>query len=85
MSRRAKKTLSDLTWADPEAWDGTKIISRGTSYQKSGYVRDLAVTREGGLLAWVRGMENYATSVSFMKGRLSQMLNVLSGKPILSR
>ena len=71
MTKRAKKTLSDLTWADLEAWAGTKIISRGTSYQKSGYVRELAVTRDGSLLAWVRGTDNYATSVSFIKGRLS--------------
>ncbi len=72
MSKRAKKTLSDLTWADLEAWAETKIISRGTSYQKSGYVRDLAVTADGGLLAWVRGTENYATSVSFIYHPLSE-------------
>src|SRR3990172_7784279 len=71
MSKRAKKTLSDLTWADLESWAGTKIVSRGTSYQKSGAVRDLAVTDEGGLLAWVRGSENYATTASMEKGRLS--------------
>lgn len=71
MNKRAKKTLHDLTWADLESWAGTKIVSRGTSYQKSGAVRDLAVTREDGLLAWVRGSENYATKVSLEKGRLS--------------
>jgi uncharacterized Zn finger protein len=71
MSKRAKKTLSDLTWADLESWAGTKIVSRGTSYQKSGYVRNLAVTRDGSLLTWVRGSENYATKVSLKKGKLS--------------
>lgn len=65
--------MHDLTWADLESWTGTKIISRGTSYQKSGYVRDLAVTSDGGLLAWVRGSENYATKVSLDKGRLSSV------------
>ena len=67
MSKRNKKTLPELTWADLEAWAGARIVSRGTSYQKSGYVRDLAVTYEGGLLAWVRGSENYATTVSLEK------------------
>ncbi len=38
MSKRAKKTFRDLTWADLEAWAGTKIVFRGTSYQKSGAV-----------------------------------------------
>ncbi len=71
MSKRAKKTLNDLTWADLEAWAGTRIVSRGTSYQKSGTVRDLAVTREGNLLAWVRGSGNYAAKISLEKGRLS--------------
>jgi len=63
--------MHDLTWDDLEAWAGTKIISRGTSYQKSGYVRDLAVIRTGSLLAWVRGTENYATTVSMERKRLS--------------
>jgi uncharacterized Zn finger protein len=71
VKKRATKKMHDLTWADLEAWAGMKIVSRGTSYQKSGYVRDLAVTRDGGLLAWVRGSENYATAVSMKKGRLS--------------
>jgi uncharacterized Zn finger protein len=52
MSKRAKKIRPDLTWADLEAWAGSKIMSRGTSYQKSGHVRDPAVTPDGGLLAW---------------------------------
>jgi uncharacterized Zn finger protein len=69
--KKSKKTLHNLSWADLEAWAGTRIISRGTSYQKSGYVRELAVTSDGGLIAWVRGTENYATSVTFVKGRLS--------------
>jgi len=71
MSKRAKKTLSELTWADLEAWAGSRIVSRGTSYQKSGSVRDLARTSDGGLLAWVRGSRNYATKAALEKGRLS--------------
>ena len=52
VKKRTTKKMHGLTWADLEAWAGTKIISRGTSYQKSGYVRNLAVTSDGGLLAW---------------------------------
>lgn len=71
MSKRAKKTLSDLTWADLEAWAGSRIVSRGTSYQKNWSVRDLARISDGGLLAWVRGSRNYATKAALEKGRLS--------------
>jgi len=50
VKKRTTKKMHGLTWADLEAWAGTKIISRGTSYQKSGHVRDLAVTREGNIV-----------------------------------
>lgn len=73
MSRRKKKTFTDLTWADLEAWAGAKIVSRGKDYQKHSYVKDLALTSDGSLLAWVRGSDNYATSVSIKKGRLSAL------------
>jgi len=71
VKKRTGKTLSTLTWADLEEWAGARIVSRGTSYQKSGYVRNLAMTPSGGILAWVRGSENYATMVSMEKGQLS--------------
>lgn len=71
MTKRTKKTLPDLAWADLEAWARARIVSRGTSYQKNGSVRDLAITPDGGLLAWVEGSRNYATTVSLEKGKLS--------------
>jgi len=71
MTKRAKKTLPDLTWADLESWAGARVVSRGASYRKSGAVRDLAVTSSGALLAWVKGSVNYATMVSMDNGRLS--------------
>jgi len=64
MTKRANKTLSALTWAELEAWAGSRIVSRGKSYQKSGCVRDLARTSDGGLLAWVRGSRNFATKAA---------------------
>jgi len=68
-----KNTFTNLTWADLEAWAGAKIVSRGTDYHKHGYVKDLALTHNGGLLAWVSGSDKYATSVTFEKGRLSSL------------
>ncbi len=53
----------DLTWNDLEEWAGDRIVSRGKNYQRQGRVRDLAVTRDGGLVAWVDGTERYATRV----------------------
>jgi len=73
VSKRVKKKFADLTWAELEAWAGAKIVSRGKDYQKYGYVKDLRTTPDGSLLAWVRGSDNYATSVSIEKGRLSSL------------
>lgn len=55
--------FADLTWNDLEEWAGTKIASRGRSYQHQGRVRDLAVTEDHGLIAWVDGTQRYATKV----------------------
>lgn len=55
--------FSDLTWNDIEVWAGGKIVSRGKNYQRQGRVSDLAVTDDGGLIAWVYGSERYATRV----------------------
>jgi uncharacterized Zn finger protein len=65
------KLFADLTWADLEAWAGNRIVSRGKNYQREGNVRDLALTPEGGLVAWVKGARRYATQVKMGKsGRL---------------
>jgi uncharacterized Zn finger protein len=55
--------FADLTWDDLEQWAGGKIVSRGERYQKQGSVSDLAVTGDGGLVAWVSGTRRYATKV----------------------
>ena len=65
------KPFADLTWADLEDWAGSRIVSRGKNYQREGAVRDLALTPEGGLVAWVKGARRYATQVRMGKaGRL---------------
>jgi uncharacterized Zn finger protein len=59
-----------LSWDDLKDWAGSKIVSRGRDYQRSGYVKDLALTSEGALLAWVAGTRRYATLVDIQKGKL---------------
>jgi uncharacterized Zn finger protein len=73
MTQKRIKTdcFKDLTWEDLEQWAGSTIVSRGKSYQRNGYVRELASTPDGGLLAWVEGTRTYATWVDFENGALS--------------
>ncbi len=55
--------FADLTWNDLEERAGSKIVSRGKSYQRQGRVCNLAVTDDNVLIAWVDGTERYATKV----------------------
>ncbi len=70
MSKRIHKDFQSLSWFDLETWEGSRIVSRGRSYQRSKTVRDLAITESGELVAWVKGATIYATKVSFDKGAL---------------
>ena len=60
----------NLSWDDLREWAGSKIVSRGQSYQRSGQVKNLALTPDGGLIAWVRGTEKYATLADVQDGEL---------------
>lgn len=60
-----------LTWHDLELWAGVKIVLRGRSYQRSGYVKDLCITAEGALIAWVKRTDRYATEIWCENGKLS--------------
>ncbi|MFH0787323.1 MAG: SWIM zinc finger family protein [Pseudomonadota bacterium] len=62
--------FKNLSWDDLREWAGSKIVSRGKDYQKSGYVEDLAFTPDGALIAWVLGTHRYATLVDVQKGKL---------------
>lgn len=73
MGKRTKKGFQDITWLDLESWAGTKIVSRGKSYQQSKYVSDLAITGSGELVAWVEGSATYATMVSLDNGEISSI------------
>jgi uncharacterized Zn finger protein len=54
-----------LDWDDLEQWAGSKILSRGQSYQRSRRVKELVQTQTGALVAWVYGGQKYATEVDF--------------------
>jgi len=71
MGKRAKKDFENLSWFDLESWAGSKIVSRGKSYQRGKAVRELAITDSGELVAWVDGSTTYVTKVSLDKGDLS--------------
>jgi len=63
-----------LSWDDINLWAGSKIASRGRSYQRDGLVAGLAQLPGGGLLAWVDGTERYATRVEIdAAGRLQSV------------
>lgn len=65
MASKNKKIdfIKNLSWDDLREWAGSKILSRGRDYQKSGQVEKLAVTPAGALVAWVQGTHQYATLV----------------------
>ena len=52
-----------LTWDDVTNWSGSRSVTRGRAYQRSGRVRDLGISTEGKLLATVAGGRRYTTGV----------------------
>jgi uncharacterized Zn finger protein len=75
MARKRKESdlFEGLTWNDLTSWAGNKIVDRGKSYQRSGYVKDLARTPDGSLIAWVEGTKRYATQVFFEDDELESI------------
>jgi len=58
-----------LSWDDLTEWAGSRSVSRGRKYQRSGRVKDLGLAEYGRLLAWVDGRIRYATTVELAGGR----------------
>ncbi|OJW06574.1 MAG: hypothetical protein BGO49_05570 [Planctomycetales bacterium 71-10] len=52
-----------VRWEDLEGWAGKKAVERGKTYQEEGRVENLAVTKDGDLLATVSGTDDYSTHV----------------------
>ncbi|MBN1765729.1 MAG: SWIM zinc finger domain-containing protein [Sedimentisphaerales bacterium] len=72
MAKMKKDSFVDLSWDDLREWAGSKIVSRGKSYQRQKLVSKLAVLDNGGLLAWVDGTYRYATQVTLDKDGLPE-------------
>jgi uncharacterized Zn finger protein len=62
--------LKELTWDNLEEWAGSRVLSRGQSYQRSHRVQEVVQTERGELLAWVQGEKRYVTQVDFRGGEL---------------
>jgi uncharacterized Zn finger protein len=63
----AKKEIGlfiNLSWDGLRKWAGSKIVSRGRSYQRQKLVSKLAILDDEGLIAWVDGTHRYATRVT---------------------
>lgn len=58
---------NDLTLSDIEDWAGSEIVTHGKAYQKQGKVRELCMSNDGVLLAWVDGTHRYATRVELQQ------------------
>ncbi len=66
----AAKLFRKLSWDDLTGWAGSRIVRRGKAYQGQGRVKQLGISVEGRLLAWVFGTRRYATCVSVEDGNL---------------
>ena len=62
--KKTSEQFKNLSWDNLREWAGSKIISRGRSYQQQKLVSKLAITDDGTLIALVDGSEEYATKVA---------------------
>ena len=65
------ESFQQLTWDDLHEWAGSRVLSRGQSYQRSHRVQELAQTQIGELIAWVQGEKRYATRIALEDGELT--------------
>ncbi|HEV2963606.1 MAG TPA: SWIM zinc finger family protein [Candidatus Angelobacter sp.] len=63
------KKWTSLTWDDLEEWAGSRAVSRGRDYAQHGCVQDLAISKDGRLLATVTGGDDYAVVVQMETGK----------------
>ena len=64
MAKEELGMFVDLSWDDLRGWAGSKIVTRGRSYQRQNLVSKLAILDDEGLIAWVDGTHRYATRVT---------------------
>lgn len=60
----------ELTWGDLTLWAGKKTVSGGRECFQKNEVTQLAMTKKGGILAWVEAEELFATLVEYEDGEL---------------
>lgn len=71
-----------LTWDDLRAWTDERTIDRGKSYFRSGRVTDLAVSRDGELVARVQGTERYSVRAALGPAGQAPRLSSLCTCPV---
>lgn len=72
MAKKKAEPFVDLSWNDLREWAGSKIVSRGKSYQRQKLVSKLAILDNRVLLAWVDGTHRYATQVTMNEDGLPE-------------
>jgi len=58
----------ELTWVELTLWAGKKIVSDGRECYQRKEVRQLSMTINGGILAWIDAEEPFATLVEYDQG-----------------
>jgi uncharacterized Zn finger protein len=74
MAKKKTDLFINLSWNDLRGWAGSKIVSRGKSYQRQKLVSKLAVLGNGSLLGWVNGTHQYAAQVNSGKEGLPESI-----------
>ncbi len=75
-----KEFFENLTMNALAQWAGSEVMSRGMAYQHEGRVRKLALRTDEGLVGWVAGTWQYATSVDVKEGGLISQCSCLYGE-----
>ncbi len=60
----------ELTWIDLTFWTDKQTVAEGRAFFQKKKIRQLAMTRTGGILAWVDAEELFATRVEYSDGDL---------------
>ena len=69
-SHKLSDPFQSLTWGDLALWAGRSNLADGRQQQKAGAVDQLAKTGTGGLIAWVKAEELFATHVEIENNEL---------------
>ena len=65
--------FKELRWSDIQDWAGGKATAKGIKYQEEERVKEIKLTPEGSLVAWVIGTIDYFTEISLENGKLTSI------------